>query len=109
MKKILSLTLALAGLLVASNTFAADEAKTITGEGQCGKCSLKKADSCQNVIIAKEGGKEVTYWLAKNDVSKKFHSNICSEKKQVKAKGTVKEVDGKKELTATEIELVKKD
>lgn len=107
MKKTL-LTLSVTGLFLLSATaFAADKEKTVTGEGQCAKCSLKKADACQNVIVAKEGGKEVTYYLV-GDVSKKFHKNVCQEKKEVKAKGAVKEVNGKLELTVTEIDLVKK-
>ncbi len=109
MKKLI-LGLSVMGLLLtaATNSFAADKEKTITGEGQCAKCSLKKADACQNVIVAKENGKDVTYYLTQNKVSKDFHKNVCQKKQDVKAKGTVKEVDGKKELTPTEIELVKK-
>jgi hypothetical protein len=68
---------------------------------------LKETASCQNVIEAKENGKTVKYYLAKNDVSKEFHDNICKESKKVTATGTVKEVDGKKELTAEKIEVVK--
>jgi hypothetical protein len=49
------------------------------------------------------------YWLAKNDVSKKFHDNICQEPKKVTATGTVKEEDGKKVLTVSKIELAKED
>ncbi len=107
MKKNL-LALSITGLFLLSATaFAADKAKTVTGEGQCGKCSLKKTDACQNVIVAKEGGKEVVYYLV-GDVSKKFHKdNLCSGKKEVKATGTVKEVNGKLELDATELALAK--
>jgi hypothetical protein len=92
--------------LVATSGFAADE-KKISGEGKCAKCALKEGDKCQNVIQAKEDGKTVTYYLAKNDVSNDFHSNICKESKKVTATGTVKEVNGKKELTASKIELTK--
>ncbi len=45
--------------------------------------------------------------MKNNDVSKEFHENICKGMKKVKATGTVKEVDGKMQLTATKIELVK--
>ncbi len=78
---------------------------TITGEGQCAKCSLKETPKCQNAIVTEEGGKKVTYYLAPNAVSKKFHSNICQETKKVTATGTVKEEEGKKVLTAKEIKL----
>jgi hypothetical protein len=40
-------------------------------------------------------------------VSKDFHENICQENKKITATGTVKEVDGKMQLTATKIELAK--
>jgi len=46
-----------------------------------------------------------TYYLVQNDISKNFHDNICKETKKVKATGSVKEVDGKKEFTATKIEV----
>jgi hypothetical protein len=107
MKKALVLISCITGLLTlafVSPSLGAEE-KTITGEGKCGKCSLKETDSCQNVIQAQEDGKTVNYYLAKNKVSKDFHDNICKETKKVTATGTVKEVDGKKELTASKIEL----
>ena len=86
---------------------AEDKEVTVTGEGKCAKCSLKKADKCQNVIETKVDGKKVTYWLAKNETSDNFHDNICKETKKVTATGTVKEEDGKKVLTASKIELAK--
>jgi len=105
----------LAVLLVCSFTMAlalkaqADDEKTVTGEGKCAKCALKETDSCQNVVQVKEGGKTVTYYLVHNDVSKKFHDNICKETKKITVTGTVKEVDGKQQLTPTKIELAKAD
>ena len=99
----------LALLALATPTFAAEDGKevTVTGEGKCGKCSLKETEKCQNVIEAKEGGKTVKYYLTQNETSKEFHDNICKEAKKVTATGTVKEVDGKKELTVSKIELAK--
>ena len=108
MKTKLSLLTGLAALCLLSFTtsaFAEDKEVTVTGEGKCAKCSLKKADKCQNVIEAKENGKKVTYWLAQNETSKSFHDNICKEAKKVTATGTVKEEDGKKVLTVSKIEL----
>ena len=105
----------LAALLVAGITMAftpkglAAEAKTLTGEGKCAKCALKESDTCQNVIEATENGKTVKYYLADNKVSKDFHKeNLCHDSKKVTATGTVKEVDGKKELTATKLEIAAK-
>jgi hypothetical protein len=84
----------------------AAEEKTITGEGQCAKCSLNETKGCQNAIVTDEGGKKVTYYLAKNDISKKFHPNICKETKKVKATGEVKEEAGKMVMTPTKIDVV---
>lgn len=87
---------------------AADQEKTLTGKGECGKCSLKQTSSCQMALTVKEDGKDQTYLLANNDISKAFHKNICTEEKQVKVTGTVKEQDGKKVIEAKKIELAKK-
>lgn len=110
MHRSLLIALSAAGLFLtsASNSFAGSETVTITGEGKCAKCALKETDNCQNVIQTKENGKTVTYYVAKNDVADKFHRNICQGTKPVTAKGTVKEVNGKKELTLTEIKTVDK-
>ena len=62
-------------------------------------------DYCQNVISVQENGKTVNYYLVKNDVSKNFHENLCHDTKKVTATGSVKEVNGKMELTATKIAL----
>ena len=87
---------------------AEDKEVTITGEGKCGKCALKETDKCQNVIqVENKKGKTITYYVEKNDVSDKFHKNICSETKKVTATGTNKKVDGKNQFTATKIELAK--
>ena len=108
MKKSIVVALAVAALTMALSVKgrAADE-KTLTGEGKCAKCALKESDSCQNVVQVKEGDKTVTYYLVHNDVSKDFHGNICKETKKISVTGTVKEVDGKMQLTPTKITLAK--
>ncbi len=110
MKRIL-LALSVAGLFLASTatTFADDAEKTIKGEAQCAKCSLKKTSSCQNVIVTKVEGKKVVYYLKDKEgkkVNKNFHKNVCSAKKKVEAKGTVAKKDGKTELTLASIKIV---
>ncbi len=109
MKKRITLFTSLAALVLLSlaTPVLADDDKevTIKGDGKCAKCSLKETDKCQNVIQAQEDGKTVNYYLAKNKVSNDFHDNLCKETKKVTATGTVKEVDGKKEFTATKLEL----
>ena len=111
MNRKLMLALATAGLFLASTTFQgfAEDEKTITikGEGMCAKCSLKETKDCQNAVKVKTGDKTVTYYFVKNDVAKKFHGEICQATKKVTATGTVKEVDGKQEFTATKIEVDK--
>ena len=84
----------------------AAESVKVEGEGQCAKCSLKETKECQNAIVTEKDGKKVVYYLKKNEVSNKFHKNICQEIKKVKAEGTVEEVDGKQILTASKIEVV---
>jgi precorrin-3B methylase len=83
----------------------AKEAKevTLTGEGKCAKCALKKADSCQNVVEVKEGDKTTVYYLT-GDVSKGFHKNLCSGSAKVKVSGEHSEKDGKHEIKVTKIE-----
>jgi len=113
MKRNIAVITSIAGLFLlalATPSLADDKGKevTITGEGKCAKCILKETDKCQNAIQTTQDGKKVTYYLADNDVSKNFHDDLCKEAKKVTATGTVKEVDGKKELTVTKIEVVEK-
>jgi hypothetical protein len=108
MKKSVLVALLVAGMAIVFTPAArAADTKTFSGEGKCAKCALKETKECQNTVTVKEGDKSVTYYLVHNDVSKEFHENICKGAKKVKATGTVKEVDGKMQLTATKIELVK--
>ena len=87
---------------------AEEKEQTITGDGQCAKCSLKQADSCQNAIKVKKDGKDIVYLLEPNDVSKAFHSKICTKTEKVTATGKVKEEGGKMKMTASKIELAAK-
>jgi predicted small secreted protein len=107
MKKLIISALAAAALLVANNTFAADKDVTLTGEGKCAKCALKLTKQCQNVIEVQEGGKKVTYWIAKNEVSDKFHENLCKGPAKITAVGKVSEKEGKKMLVASKLDVVK--
>jgi hypothetical protein len=106
--RLFAVAFAVTGLSMAF-AYAAEE-KTITGDAVCAKCALKEKPSCQNVVIAKEDGKEVKYYLVQNAVSKKAHSGegICQASKdapvKLKVTGTVEEKDGKMELTASKIE-----
>lgn len=75
---------------------------SVTGEGKCAKCALKKSDSCQNVVEVKDGDKTTLYYLA-GDVSKGFHKNLCSATAKVKVSGEVSEKDGKHEIKVSKI------
>ena len=86
----------LAAAFIAASAFAADKEVTLTGAGQCAKCSLKQSDACQNAVVVKEGGKDTTYLMAQNDVAKKFHGTVCKGVKQITVTGSVSEKDGKK-------------
>jgi len=93
-------------LMAALLVCGADES-TLKGIGKCAKCSLNEKVPCQTVIQVKKGDKIINYYLAQNSVSTDFHDTICKESKLVKAKGIVKEVDGKREFLASQIKLVK--
>jgi hypothetical protein len=81
----------------------AEETKTISGEAKCAKCLLKEGKTHQAVIQAKEGDKTVNYYLVDNPAAK--DAKCCEKPKQVTATGTVKEVNGKQEFTATKVEV----
>jgi hypothetical protein len=107
MKTIRFVSLFAAMTAIAVSAFAADKEVTLTGMGQCAKCSLGKTESCQNAIVVKQDGKDTTYLLAENEVSKKFHEEVCDSVKAVRVTGVVKETNGQKEIVASKIELVK--
>jgi hypothetical protein len=100
---------ACAGLLVAATSAqAAADAKqvTITGKLACAMCVLKQKDvkSCTNVVVVKEGAKDVIYGLTENDVAKAYTMAACEKTLPVKVTGTVAEAKGKKTITASTIE-----
>ena len=112
MKRRTALIAVIAGLFLfalATPALAGDKEVTITGEGKCAKCILKEGDTCQTVIETRENGKTVKYYVADNEVGKKFNDKdeVCEHAQKVTATGTVKEVDGKKVLTATRIKVLK--
>ena len=110
MKKASMLFTSIAGVVLlglAIPSFAADKEVTLSGTAKCGKCALKETAKCQTVIEAEKDGKPVKYYVANNDVAKAFHENVCQDTKKVTATGTVKEVDGKQEFTASKIEVAK--
>ena len=101
-----------AAFLFVGLSFAAraedDKEVTKTGDGVCAKCSLKETKTCQNVVQVEEDGKTVKYYLAANDISKKYHgsSGICTGTVKTKVTGTCKKDGDKMVITATKIEKV---
>ena len=109
MRKVL-LGLSVAGLLLSATTvaFAAEKEHEIKGKVQCLKCQdVIKADKCTMGIVEdeKKDGKVVYYIFADNEHSKALHPKLCKKKVDATVKGTVKEKDGKKEVTASKIDL----
>ena len=105
--RVLSLVAVFALMGLVSSAFAAEKAKeeTLKGKVTCAKCDLGETEKCQNVLIVKDGDKEVKYYLADNKTSKDFHGKVCKKAKDdVTVTGVVSEKDGKKVLTASKIE-----
>lgn len=104
--------LAVAGLILGSSaTLLAgdDKETTITGDASCAKCKLKETKECQNVVVVKDGDKEVKYYMdMKNKVAKENHGKggFCQGGKKVKVVGTVTEKDKVKMIAPTEITVV---
>lgn len=94
--------------LSASPAWAGEKEVTVKGDAKCAKCALKETDSCQTVIQTQKEGKKETYYVASNEVGKKFHHQVCQGEKKVVATGEVTEKNGKKEIKLTKIEPVTK-
>ena len=81
------------------------EKKKLTGEALCLKCELKQARTCQNAIRVSVDGKDLIYVLDQNKVSRSFHSKVCQSTVAVVAQGTIADINGKLEFTASEISV----
>ena len=82
---------------------------TLSGDLGCGKCNFKTTKECQNILKVSEGGKDVMYYLAKNDVSEKNHEEVCSGTKPATVTSVLGEegqgAKKKKLLTASAIKF----
>jgi hypothetical protein len=108
MKRLLLLAGVCALGFAGPSKIAASEEKTLQGEAMCAKCELKEAKSCQAAIRVKNGDKSEVYYAEQNKVAKDFHKHICTQTAKVVATGQVKEVDGKKHIALSKIELADK-
>jgi hypothetical protein len=102
----------LAGLALAclftSNARAADEEVTLKGKLMCGKCELKQAKKCTNVLQVTRDGKKVNYWLVDKGNGEEYHEEVCGGgQKNAVVTGTVTVKDGKNRLKASKVEVVK--
>lgn len=93
----------------AGDTAAKGKEVTLSGDLGCGKCNFKTTKECQNVLKVSESGKDVMYYLAKNDVSEKNHEEVCSGTKPATVTGVLSEegkgAKKKKLLTASAIKI----
>jgi len=103
------LSVAVCFALLAVSAFpvvAQDKDVKLSGKITCAKCDLKIASECANVLVAKEGGKDVIYYL--DDKSGKVdHKQFCSTAKEGTVTGTVSEKDGKKHIEVAKLEVKK--
>jgi hypothetical protein len=77
---------------------------TLTGKVTCAMCDLKTDKECATVIVVKEGGKDVTYYLDEKS-GKANHDAVCKGGKAGAVTGTISKKDGKNIITATKVEL----
>jgi hypothetical protein len=83
---------------------AQDKEVTLKGKITCAKCDLKKEAKCATVIVVKEDGKDVVYYLDEKS-GKDNHKTICTDPKDGTVTGKVSEKDGKKIITATKVDI----
>ncbi len=79
---------------------------TLSGKVTCAKCELKVAKDCATVIVVKENGKDVVYYLD-DKAGKENHDAVCAAGKDGSVTGKTSEKDGKKYITASKVEFKK--
>jgi hypothetical protein len=106
MKTFATLVLGLAAVALLGLTALADDKKddkevTLKGTLTCGKCDLKMADACANVIKVTEKvdgkDKDVIYWLKDEGKDEKYHQ--CQKPKKATVTGIVTKKDDKMWIT----------
>ena len=96
----IGVALALVLGLVAVTTLSAAET-TLSGTMKCGKCSLKKSEKCQDVLVVTDAaGAATEYWVAKNEAAEKA-GHQCKGEAKATVTGEVSEKDGMKWITAS--------
>ena len=112
MRKLHVSAFAILAMLAVGYAVRAEEAKeapkaiTLDGQMMCAKCELKEGAKCSDLLMVKDGDKEIRYNVVLTGDAKGSH--VCGGKQNVKVTGTVAEKeDGTKVLTATKVEKVK--
>ena len=93
----------LGAVAVATRVWASDEV-TLKGEMVCARCYLNKPDAkeCQDVLLVKDQGATIEYYVTKNKVSQDS-GEACTQAIAATIVGTVSETDGRKWITASTI------
>ena|SRR5687767_5861802 len=88
------------------STFAmpASADQTLKGEMVCARCYLNKPDAkeCQDVLLVKEKGATIEYYVTRNKVSQDS-GEACTQAIPATIVGAVSEKDGRKWITASKI------
>ena len=109
MRNVLVSSFALAVALIVTLALGAEDKKEVTLKGQvvCA-CELGQGQACHAVVLVKEGDTEVTYFF--RDAGKDtYHESVCGHgRREATVIGLVAEVDGKKWITPSKVEYVKR-
>ncbi len=107
MRSVMTIALSLVVVAVLATPMVAQNKEvTLTGKVTCAMCDLKTEKACATVIVVKEGGKDVTYYLDEKS-GKANHDAICTAGKEGTVTGIVSEKGGKHIITASKVEFKK--
>jgi Family of unknown function (DUF6370) len=83
---------------------------TLKGQVMCASCELKAHQGkCQTVIQVKDGDEQVTYYFKDRGAKESYHERICGGgRRDATVTGVIAEVDGKKWITPSRVEYLKK-
>lgn len=98
---ILTIISCLTAAVILPGLASADDEVSLTGTLSCGKCNLKEADSCADVLTVADGDKKVNYWLEEEGNVKTSEHQCSGTKEDVTVNGKVEEKDGKKVLVVS--------
>jgi hypothetical protein len=107
MRTTLAISLCLVVLLASAFLSAGqDKDVTLNGKLTCAKCDLKISKECATVIVVKQDGKDVNYYLDEK-AGKANHDAVCQGGKEGSVTGKVSEKGGKKIITTSKVDLKK--